>query len=396
MKKSKTCILTALSLVAAASYGASDSSFKFENSLRVGFDDNVYGQTSNEQDTVYVSDLIRATFKANFSQRTEFLMFYSPEFIYRADLDDNKFVSYHDVYGRLVHHASQKVKLTVSDRFRYQDRDAQATGNTSVDRNFVNNDVQGALDIQVSELTGLRASAGYEVKLWDDEDYSKLNDYDRVNADFMVIQEVKKDTTDAFVGVGFDSLSYDEGNRGGFDTLSIYVGADHAFNPTTTGNIKLGYQMSDVESGRADTNGVWTTVENDSNTPYVSAGIEHKPSAKTTLAASMGYSMYASNNEVYSAQNRLNVTITAKQDLTAKISLNASLAYIMSEYEADYAVAASDADDELMIARIRASYEINRNNFIDAGYQLTSRTADAGVGGDYDRNQFDIGWRVSF
>ena len=82
-------------------------------------------------------------------------------------------------------------------------------------------------------------------------------------------------------------------------------------------------------------------------------------------------------------------------DITAKVSLSSSLRYIYSDYDSDYSRVgglSGSAEDRYFVYSIRGSYQINRMNFIDAGYEYTDRDSDDFY--DYNRNRVDIGWRL--
>ena len=108
--------------------------------------------------------------------------------------------------------------------------------------------------------------------------------------------------------------------------------------------------------------------------------------------------MYRSENSIYNAQDRFNFGLGVRHDLTGKISLSSTLGYTYSFYDGSYSAfaGAPDAKDNFLTFNLRGSYQINRNNFIDAGYQYSTRDADqiGFVINDWDRNVIDIGWRL--
>jgi long-subunit fatty acid transport protein len=177
-----------------------------------------------------------------------------------------------------------------------------------------------------------------------------------------------------------------DGSRGGFNSTTFFGGADHNFNPNLTGNARLGYSISTVdgESG----------YSTDTSSPYAMAGLEFNPSARTSFNGELGYSLSRSENSFYNAQDRFNLGIGVRHDLTGKISLSSSLSYIHSIYDGSYSLngIAPDAQDDYVKFNLRGSYQINRNNFVDVGYEFTDRWSDDFS--EYDRNRIDIGWRL--
>lgn len=392
-------VLVALAVISGPSFAAVERVVKFQNTVRVGYDDNIYS-TEDKTDSMFVTEIVNLSAKLNFSSRTDALLYWEPEFQYRVD-GDPELITYQTLYARLNHAISQRLFLTLSDRFRYQEKEGQ-TG-TSLDeynQNYTENDLMGSLDYTLNDVSFLTLGLGYKFRMWDDSDYGEWqddntggNDYNKVTGDLSYYRDVKPNKTKVMGGVNVGSLSYD-GDRGGYDSTTLMVGVDQNFSPTLSGYGRLGYTFASVEG--------WSTGTEDQSTPYLSAGLEAQPSERTTITSSLGYSLYQSENSIYNAQNRFNVGLGARHDLTAKISLSGSFAYTYSFYDADYANGSEsaattvDVDDNYFTLSLRGSYQVNRNNFVELGYLLRNRdvTADSISLNDWDGNRFDISWRL--
>jgi hypothetical protein len=169
-------------LGSVSAFAAKEHSIRFQNSIRAGYDDNVY-QNKDEEGSAFITDIVNITGKLTFSSRSDLLLYWQPEFRYRLDADP-KDVMYQDLYGRYSHALSQRVYFQASDRFRYQDKDAGAdTGLDRENQNYLENDTMGSLDFVLGALTSLKIGAGYEFRTWEDKDYGKgdwNNDYDKI------------------------------------------------------------------------------------------------------------------------------------------------------------------------------------------------------------------------
>lgn len=392
MNNGKICLLAALSLTAATVFAAQEQQrvIRVQNSVRVGYDDNVYS-TSDKTGSGFITDIVNISGKLTFSSRTDMLLYWQPEFRYRFDADP-EWISYQDLYARFNHALSQRTFLQISDRFRYQDKEAQAgVGVSASNQNYLENDLMGALDYTINNVSQANLGAGYELRRWDDSNYGSVlgNDYDQLSAHGSYIRQLRPNTTQGILGLNYTDHEY-EGDRGGFDSTTVYGGLDQNFNPDLLGNIRLGYTLSNIE----DVNG----SENKSSAPYLQAGLELNPSARTSLTGSLGYSLYQSQNSVYNAQDQFKFGLGARHDLSSKVSLSAALSYTLSLYDADYSkdttVVIPDAKDNYVTFSIRGSYQINRNNFVDAGYTYSDRWVDIGSAADWNRNMVDIGWRL--
>ncbi len=388
-------VLTALALISGTSFGAVERVVKFQNHVRIGYDDNIYS-TTDETDSMYISDVVNLTAKLNFSSRTDALLYWEPEFVYRFDADP-ELVSYQTLYGQLDHAISQRLFLTLSDRFRYQQKEGQ-TGPALDDfnQNYIENDLMGSLDYSLNDISYLTLGLGYEFKVWDDSNYGEWqgggvggNDYDQVKTDFAYYRDLKPNKTKVMGAVNFSTLTYD-GDRGGYDATTLMAGVDQNFSPTLNGFGRVGFTFASVEG--------YTGGTEDQSTPYLQAGLEAQPTARTSVTTSMGYSLYRSDNSVYNAQNRFNFGVGARHDITAKIAMSGSFNYTYSFYDQNYqnGVGTADVKDNFFTLGLRGSYQINRNNFAELGYLFRTRTVSGGGSAltDWDGNRIDLSWRL--
>jgi hypothetical protein len=246
MSKRNICLLIVFSLVSTTAFAAKERSIRVQNSVRVGYDDNVYQSADDETDTMFITDIVNISGKLTFSSRSDMLLYWQPEFRYRMDADP-KFVTYQDLYARFNHAVSQRTFLQVSDRFRYQDKDGQSSLGKSSNQNYLENDLAGALDYTINSLSQAKLGAGYEFRRWDESNYGTWdkvaetggNDYDQITADGSYIRELRPNTTQGILGLNYADLSY-EGSRGGYNSTTIYGGVDQNFNANLIGNVRLG------------------------------------------------------------------------------------------------------------------------------------------------------------
>lgn len=375
-------------LVAMSAFSEQERVIRVQNHLRVGVDDNLY-LSEDKEDSAEIIDVLNISGTLNFSSRSDAVFSYQPEIRYRPDADP-KTITYHDAYGKLNHAISQRVFLTLSDRLRYQQRDAQAGMVSRTDQNFLNNDLMGSLDFTLSSVSSLILGAGYELKLWDDDNYGKVlgNNYDKYNGSLSAFRQIGQETTKGMLGVDVTSIEYD-GNRGNADAVTLMTGVDNVFSPNLNGFGRIGASFSSVDGAAGS---------KDTTSPYLDAGLSYNPSERTTVNGNIGYTFYQAQNSFYNAQDRASMGLGVSHDVTAKISVAGMLTYVMSQYSGDYAYAGGvvglDTDDEWLQFNLRGSYQINRNNFAEIGYEFTDRSVNGGTLTEYDRNRFDIGWRL--
>jgi len=382
-------VLIAATFIGGACFAAKERVVRFQNHVRVGYDDNIYN-TEDATGSGFITEIVNLTAKASFSSRTDALFYWEPNFNYRFDANP-EMVVYQDLYGRLNHAISQRAFLTVSDRFRYQQKEGQVetvTGPSDFDQNYMENDLQGSVDYTLNTISYLKVGAGYEFRTWDDSDYGSgaaNNDYTQFRGNGSYVRQLKPNKTEGLLGLNYTDHEYD-GSRGGYNSLAFFGGLDQNFTPNVTGFGRLGFSMNSVDSGPSSS---------DTTTPYIQGGLEVNPSARTSLTGSLGYSVYRAENSFYNAQNRLNIGLGARHDITAKINLAASFSYIYGIYDTDYALpgVSSDLKDTYVTLGLRASYQVNRNNFLEAGYLFKTRTTSGGLS-EFDGNRVDVAWRL--
>ena len=385
MSKKTFYVLMAVSMVSIPGFSAQERVVKVQNSVRVGYDDNIY-QQKDKEDSAYITDILNITGKFQISGRTDALLYWQPEVRYRFD-GDPETVSYQDLYASLNHAMSERTFLTLSDRLRYQMKDGQSGTVSTKDQNYLENDLNGAVDVSVDELSLVKFGGGYEIRRWDDSDYADVNDYDRFLVNGSYIRDLNQNRTKGVLSVNYTEHEF-EGSRGGYEATSVNGGVDQVFNPNLSGFGRVGATMASVDNASGST---------DSTRPYLDAGLTYKPSERTSINGSAGYSVNYSQNSFYNAQDELKFRFGMRHDLTAKINIASSATYIFSKYDSDYTFFGTplDAEDNFLRIDIRGTYQINRNNYIEAGYVYSDRWSDeTAIIAEYDRNTFDIGWRL--
>ncbi len=396
MNKSICLLLVLMGSVSA--FAAKERVVKLQNTVRVGYDDNVYNSAIDEKGTGFITDIVNVSGKFVFSSRSDMLLYWQPEFRYRFNADPD-FVSYQDFYARLNHALSQRAFLTLSDRFAYREQDGQADGLSVKDQNYIENDLLGSLEYTINTLSYLKLGAGYGFRTWDDDEYGKYNEvtleggnnFEQITGNASYVRQLKQNMTQGILGAQYTDLTYD-GSRGGYEAIAAYLGVDQNFTSTLSAFARIGGTFSDVTSGT-------NSVKSDTTSPYFDLGVGFNPTARTALNASATYSISRAENSLYNAQDRLNIGLTFSHDITAKISVVTGLSYIRSYYNSDYATSLNDSilgnyRDELARFTIRTSYQINRNNFIDLGYAYTDRFTSYEGNADYNKNVVDLSWRL--
>src|SRR6056297_891703 len=122
MKKQKLFIAIFVGLTAGHILAENDRPFSIINTLRVGYDDNVYRTSANEEESAYIADIIELAFRAALSDRTD--LTFKSQFVYRSDDDENNF--YPNLYAILTHSVSPRLLLELSNKVQSNSKTTSA------------------------------------------------------------------------------------------------------------------------------------------------------------------------------------------------------------------------------------------------------------------------------
>ena len=175
----KILIYTILGLFVSVSlvYAATSDSFTFSNYIRFGYDDNLYQDETNEIESSYISDIFNFTGKMLFSNRSEILLYWQPEFQYRFDAKEKE-LFLQDLYVSYLNSINQSSEIQITDRYRYSELDTNQSGNEA-SKEYAENVLKGSYRNQLNEKNGIILSAGLTSRR-NDNDSSEYNKNDLV------------------------------------------------------------------------------------------------------------------------------------------------------------------------------------------------------------------------
>lgn len=372
---------------------ATSDSFTFSNYIRFGYDDNIYQETNNEEESFYISDILNLSGKVQFSNRAELLLYWQPEIRYRFEAEE-KALFLQDLYAKYINAINQSSKIQITDRYRYSELDANQSGDNA-SKEYAENDLKGSYNNQLNERNSINLSAGFTTRRNENDSsvYSQTRDFDRYNLSGIISRNLDRDKRTVSLGYIFSEHEI-ENNAGGIESGTLFLGYDRIFNPQLLGSIQLGYTDAEIEQKNGNSN---LSVTSDSSNPYFEIGFNYDLSERTSVSSSFNHSLRYSTTSTYNAEERSDWLIALSHDLTAKINLNVSFSYVKADYESDFLreITTTPGDeDESTILNIRADYQINRNHFVELGYQGRSRNTEVLADGDYDRNRIYFGWKL--
>ena len=383
-------LFASVSLVQA---GISDS-FTFSNYIRYGHDDNLYQQETGEVESSYISDILNVSGKLLFSNRSEMLLYWQPELRYRFDAED-KALFLQDLYVSYQNAINQSSEIQITDRYRYSELDVNQTGDEG-SKEYAEKFLQGSYRNKLNEKNSINISAGVINRKNDNDSnqYDKTRDFNRFNISGVISRNLDRDKHSVSLGYILSDHQV-KNNAGGIQSGTLFLGLDRIFNPQFMGSVQFGITDAEIEQKAGTVN---SSVISDSTNPFYEIGFNYDLSERTRLSSSFSHSLRYSTTSLYNAEERSDWLIALSHDLTSKINLAISYSYIDATYQSDFSrtfvESEEDKEDQSSVLNIRTEYQINRNHFVEVGYQGRSRTTEISTNGDYDKNRFYLGWKL--
>ena len=398
MKQIRLFIVAAC-LLALAAPAFAESPIHLNNRLRLGYDDNVYqaGEataadgstvTHDETDSFRIIEELEMLVNLNL-QRTYLGLRYRPSFIWYSDRDDDDTDFLHDVDLNFVQKITPALVLSISDTLRASQLPELQDENYVVrakDDNYYNSAL-ATLSYNVRPETRLDLSGRYILLRYTEDANENDNYYSAVGG--LTLRQQLASRTTLMGDLRYQMVVYDEAEEAyNRDANSVFggLGVEQTFNPKLLGSLRAGVEQRMYDNDAAD----------DNTQPYGELSMTFLPTPATRITTAASYSIYESDIATYLSQNRTYLSLSFAHDFTTKLNFYLSGAYSLNQYEADYALetGAVDADESSFLLSARLAYRINRINWLEVGYQFIKLDSDLVNRESYDRNRFDIGWKI--
>lgn len=398
MKQIRLFIVAAC-LLALAAPAFAESPIHLNNRLRLGYDDNVYqaGEataadgstvTHDETDSFRIIEELEMLVNLNL-QRTYLGLRYRPSFIWYSERDDDDTDFLHDVDLNFVQKITPALVLSISDTLRASQLPELQDENYVVrakDDNYYNSAL-ATLSYNVRPETRLDLSGRYILLRYTEDANENDNYYSAVGG--LTLRQQLASRTTLMGDLRYQTVVYDEAEEAyNRDANSMFggLGVEQTFNPKLLGSLRAGVEQRMYDNDAAD----------DNTQPYGELSMTFLPTPATRITTAASYSIYESDIATYLSQNRTYLSLSFAHDFTTKLNFYLSGAYSLNQYEADYALetGAVDADENSFLLSARLAYRINRINWLEVGYQFIKLDSDLVNRESYDRNRFDIGWKI--
>ena len=404
MKWTKWVFVFLFVLVIADAAWAGDGAkpFQINNRLRFEYDDNIYQTEEDKESSFKIIEELE--FLVNFNlQNTYIGVRYRPSYVWWDERPSDSTDFQNELDFILNQTFTPRLSLSVVDTLRRGESPKLRDDDDNVVRensDFYYNTLNGTLGYLLRPATRLELAGRYVALRYDEDNYSDSEDFDLYVGGLTLRHQIVPETTliGEFRG---ESVEYEGPDRG---SKSIYVGGgvEQIFSPSLIGNLVGGYQRKEFNDGDIDSQG----------TPYVDASATFLPTPATRISAGVGYSMYETEVYPFASQDRAQMYASIAHDFTARVALYLSGSYIIGDYSADQALAepdpanptvtAKDGEEDTLQLSARVTYQINRSNWLEAGWQYSDFTSDLEYNNgtkmreDFVENRIDVGWKTQF
>jgi hypothetical protein len=357
----------------------SDSPVSVMNTIRFGYNDNLYRNTNDKKST-YVSDTVDLSFRASLSDRTDFMA--KTRFDLLTDSGGSEI--YPNLYAMLNHAASPRLLLRLSDYYRSGEKSGTGNLNQNERYNYFYNQTRLNADYILNPKNRIAVSGDYAIKRHDNA--ADTLDSTVIGADVAWSRELVPQRTRSTISLRQQMVEYDNRDSS-YNSTDISAELRHTFNPQWQGSLLVG-----ANHVRPD---FPAPAKNDAKlNPMVNVGLVYTPSPRTRFNADFMHRYEESDDNGYGGQTKSEFRFGVQQDVTAKIIAKASARFAHSEYDKDddEAAGTTQTDEDRMDLEFKLAYKINRTNFLELNLRHSEKTRDPGD--DWEQNMIDVGWRV--
>ena len=317
------------------------------------------------------------------------------------------------------HRFTPRLTLSVQDTFRYADRPEQIDDGVVLrqEDTFAYNSLNGTLSVLIRPNLRMDLGGRWIILRYDNDEVAKQADYDKYVGGLSVRHQLVQDTA-LSADLRYEDTKYKDAVSKSRDSKSAFLGLglEQIFSQNLLGSLRAGWQHKDFKD----------SYKSKEDAPYGEISMTFVPSPATRLSGGASYAMTDTDVFPYSGQNRASLFASLAYDITARIAWYLSGSYGHGEYDGqdlpqnaavgdlpakqqeqliaegaaptdplskEYVDSIEDGTEKIGMVSSRITYKLNRNNWLEAGWQYT--TVDSDMRENFDRNRVHLGWKIS-
>jgi hypothetical protein len=408
MRKGKLWIPVLAGLMIGQLFAESERPFKVINTVRVGYNDNIY-TTANGEGSSFVTDIIDLSFRAALSDRTDLMVKSQLNLL----TDSSGGQIYPNLYVMLNHSVSPRLLLRLSEYYRSGEQTGASVDGSKDDQvyNYFYNKIDASADYVLTRKDHLTGNLSHEILVHDQEIDSE--DYTTISGGVSWKRDLIPQRTYTTLNLNQRRTTYDNqpvdtaartylDDNAYFDATDLSAGINHTFNQEWQGSVEAG--VTYVQPNFSDSQNLVSLVpivvetnkvDNDPTlNPLFKAGMVYSPSPRTRLTVDMSQMYQASDDAGYGGQNTTELIFGAQHDITAKLMAKATARFAKVAYASQDSTTGNSTDEteDRMDLALRFTYKLNRMNFLELG--LRHNENDYSDGDSWKQNVIDVGWRI--
>ncbi|NCC50094.1 MAG: hypothetical protein EOM20_02650 [Spartobacteria bacterium] len=391
---------------------------QFINRVRVEYDDNINQTDKDAKSSFKIIEEPEISANLNFEQ-TFLSLRYRPALVWweKRDSSDDKTDIHHDVDAIFNHRFTPRLTLSIQDTFRYAERPELIEDGTVLREKdtFKYNSLNGTLSVLVRPDLRMDLGGRWIILRYDEDDVAKQSDYDQYVGGLSVRHQIVQNSA-LSADFRYEDTKYKDADSRDSKSTFLGLGLEQIFSPNLLGSLRAGWQHKDYDK----------SFQSKEDAPYGEASLTFVPSPATRISAGASYAMTETDVYPYTGQNRASVFASFAYDITARIAWYLSGSYGHGDYDGqdlpddatvgdlpvkqqqqlidqgakttdtltkEYADSVKDGKEKIGMVSSRLTYKLNRNNWLEAGWQYTN--VDSDMRENYERNRVHLGWKIS-
>jgi hypothetical protein len=401
MKWIKWLGVCGFAIFAAQSALAAAKPYQINNRLRLEYDDNINQAETDKETSWKVIEEVEFLVNLNL-QNTYVGLRYRPSYVWWDKRPDGGSSDFQNELDFVLNQTfSPRLSLSVVDTLRRGESPRQIEATNGVTENingdFYYNTLNGTWGYLLQPATRVELSGRWVALRYDN---SKLSDseFDDFVGGLSLRHQWVPETT--LIGsFRYESIDYNGPDRG---SESVYAGGgvEQIFSPNLIGSLDGGYQRKDFNSDEIKSE----------TAPYVDVSATFLPTPSTRISGGAGYSMFETEVFPFASQDRTQVFGSLAHDFTARVSFYLTGSYTIGKYDTEQTVedpenptiTAIGDDEDVGQVSTRVTYQFNRSNWLEAGWQYTDFDSKLKYSNgnklreSYQENRIDVGWKTQF
>ncbi len=358
--------------------------------VNFGIDDNPTPLLDDDDSSAYGQAYIGAAFLTNTPQSTlsvgvqlGVIHYFDNLDTGDANVDDTSFTV--SAYANWTHRVSERLRFVSRNQIAYELEPDYSTGFQSQRQvgNYLTYSTDNAVGYRWSERLATYTGVRLNGITFDD-----VNDADRFT--WTLYNDFRYQVNQRTVATLTYRYSETEGDGGVTDSRNQFIlaGLEHRFSQNTTGVIRAGAQIRDVDDGDSGTS------------PYLEATLNTQVNERLGIRAYARYGTedYARSlgGSVYSGTDTLRIGFTADYRVSQPLSLTAGVNYARLSYEDLISgPGESSVDEDLFNAFVGFDLKVAENVTVNGRYNFEDLSSDLG-NRSYERNRYTLGVSTTF